>query len=111
MPVAPVSLAPTKRLTVLILASCLFLFHLSLSSRLASFSDTLKSVLGNAGDESDLEGGEGGRLYGIITLVRIGRVSCVPLSHPPPRCRTTEEVELIPLSFQSYGVYVQLVSH
>ena len=106
MPVAPVSLPLTKRLTVFILASLLFLFHLTLASRLSSFSNSLRSVLGSPGDDQDLEGGEGGRLYGIITLVRIGRVSFLHSSNP--RCRVGGADCQTCLS--SCGVYVQLES-
>ncbi|GAA6058494.1 hypothetical protein JCM10212_006933 [Sporobolomyces blumeae] len=66
--------APRKRLSVAVVAVGFVVFHLWWSGRLDAVTSSLRGALGGQGDDNEFEGGEGRRLYGIITLVRIGRL-------------------------------------
>ncbi|GAA5862396.1 hypothetical protein JCM1840_004167 [Sporobolomyces johnsonii] len=69
-PAAPVY--PRKRLSILLLAFSIVVFHLWLAGKLAALQATLRAALGQ-GEDGDLEGGDWRRLEGIRALVGIGR--------------------------------------
>ncbi|GAA5941324.1 hypothetical protein JCM1841_006924 [Sporobolomyces salmonicolor] len=69
-PAAPVY--HRKRLSILLLAFSIVVFHLWLAGKLAALQATLRAALGQ-GEDGDLEGGDWRRLEGIRALIGIGR--------------------------------------